>query len=694
MNIPNLPNLPLDANGWSILKESADTKKYYVSSSTGNDANDGSDQSKPLKTLKAGVAKLRNNSADWLLLKANDVWDESMQVWGKNGKSPTERIVITTYGGNSRAIISQTKSTGEGIRVAKCQNLAVVGIHVKAADKSPKSSNFNPKAPRNHGISVGEKDTHNILLEDNYVELYETNILLVYVTHEEKDFNTNIVVRRNILADSWHPDGKAMNLYASAMKNFTIEENVFDRGGHVPDIKQSVQTGFSHNIYLSTNNGPSYIVGNILARPASHGAQQRSGGLMKNNLAIDCPWHYLVGLNESEVCYNVGLGSANLPTTKLGFGIEVKSATSTDVHHNIIANKPAGVGGWPAYKFTFNSTNGFIGGTTIPLTHNAKIDIHDNVAYKWNSNDGVLRIDVINDSIVSVTGNTIVEQGFPTSSIVRTQLAGCKYTIKDNKYSTDQPLAKFAWVDGKNVSFADWKTATGDNSLVTTVSLPDPTRNIESYCKTIGLKMTVADFIAAAKLQSRFNWKPELTAAVVNEYIRAGFGVTPLAVVNNKPPVVLKPIIEKVWIRSITNKQDLVELKNGDTIILSQLPAAINFKVQVKDGTAVRMALDNNSVLEINDPFCYPGDDKLLGLSQKDYTFTATAYGNDDGVTNPSDPITINFKVLSKPIAKLDSVVITDTNGDASTFKASTSNKGIAKVTVTFGDGTEAVVAK
>lgn len=685
MNIPNLPNLPLDTNGWSILKESATTKKYYVSTS-GNDANDGLSESKPLKTLKAGIAKLANNSTDWLLLKAGDVWDESIQVWGKNGKSPTERIIITSYGGTARPVVSLFKATGEGIRIGKCSNVAVVGLHFKAADKSPKHPSYNPKAKRYHGINIGEVNTNNILVEDCYAELFETNILLVHNTDDKTKFNSNIVIRRNVLTDSWSPGGKAMNLYASGMTNFIIEENVFDRGGHVPEIHESVQTGFSHNIYLSSNNGPSYVYKNILARPASHGLQQRAGGLAKDNLTIDCPWHYLIGLHDSETCYNVGLGSGNLPTTKLGFGIEVKSAQNCDVHHNLIANKPVNVGGWPAYKFTFNSTDGFIGGTTIPLTHDAVIKVYENIAYHWDCNEGVMRIDTINDSDVTVNNNKLVELGYPQSTMYYTQLGGAKKLFKDNQYSTDQPLSNFARVDGSRKSFAEWKALTGDNSIITEIQFPDTTRTIATYCTKIGLKASVADFMVAAKKQSKSNWKQELRATIVNDYFREGFG---LPILNGSAPP--KPVVEKLFVRSISNNQNVQEIKDGDTVILSKLPAAINLSVQIKDGTSVRMNLDGTSAFEVNSPYCFPGDDTALSLVEKEYSFTAIAYGNDDGKTNPSDTFTLKFKVRNKPVGALDVVTVTDTNGDTTTFK-SAPNKVITKVTVDFSDGTQSVV--
>lgn len=648
MNIPNLPNLPLDANGWSILKESVDTKKYYISTS-GNDANDGLSQDKPLKTLKMGVSKLRNNAADWILLKSGDSWDESLQLWGKNGRSPLERTVITSYGGNSRPKISLLQATGEGIKIAKSQNVAVVGIHVRAAEKDPKNPSYNPKAKKYHGISIGEINTNNVLIEDCFVELFETNILLVYVTDKPEAFNKNIVVRRNVLVDSWSPGGKAMNLYASGMTDFIIEENVFDKGGHVPEIGDSVQTGFSHNIYLSSNNGPSYIYRNILARPASHGAQQRAGGLMQDNLSINCAHHHLIGLHDSETAYNVGIGCINLPTTRMGFGIEVKSAQNCNVHHNLLLNKQPNIGGWPAYKFTFNSTVGFIGGTTIPLTHNAIIKIHDNISYQWDCNEGVMRIDTINDSDVTVEKNKLLEVSYPQSLMYFTQLGGAKHLFKDNQYSTDQPLSSFAKVDGAKVSFADWKSKTGDNSVVTTISFPDASRTIETYCAKIGIPKTINDFMLEARKQSRFNWKQEFRATIVNDYMREGFG---LPLLNDVVPPPAKPVVDKVFLRSIATGQDIQELKDGDMITLSLLPASLNIRAEIIDGTAVRFNLDGNSILEKNKPYCYPGDDVPLLLTEGKHVLTVIAYGNDDGKTNPSDTVTINFSVQKAPVVK------------------------------------------
>jgi hypothetical protein len=54
---------------------------------------------------------------------------------------------------------------------------------------------------------------------------------------------------------------------------------------------------------------------------------------------------------------------------------------------------------------------------------------------------------------------------------------------------------------------------------------PDPERNLESYLTLIGETATLDSFLEEARTQSRGNWRPEFTAAVINNYVREGFGV-------------------------------------------------------------------------------------------------------------------------------------------------------------------------
>ena len=74
----------------------------------------------------------------------------------------------------------------------------------------------------------------------------------------------------------------------------------------------------------------------------------------------------------------------------------------------------------------------------------------------------------------------------------------------------------------------------GANNLGGPEPFPNPGRTVGTYYDSIvgSSGHTSFDFIAAARKQSKDNWNPALTAAAVNDYIRAGFGIT----TSNSPP--------------------------------------------------------------------------------------------------------------------------------------------------------------
>src|SRR4051812_3980961 len=80
-----------DSNGWTVVTPSADTRIIYVSSSQGNDANDGLSAATPVKTLVRGTAIMRTRTGfpDWLLLKRGDVFKEGIGLsnWKSAGRS-------------------------------------------------------------------------------------------------------------------------------------------------------------------------------------------------------------------------------------------------------------------------------------------------------------------------------------------------------------------------------------------------------------------------------------------------------------------------------------------------------------------------------------------------------------------------------------------------------------------------------
>jgi len=96
----------LDANGWTVFKPSPDTHIIYVSSSGGNDRNDGRSQRTPVKTLARGYSLLRNGYPDWLLLKKGDTWiNEAFRVFQRSGRSAREPMLISSYGTGARPLL-------------------------------------------------------------------------------------------------------------------------------------------------------------------------------------------------------------------------------------------------------------------------------------------------------------------------------------------------------------------------------------------------------------------------------------------------------------------------------------------------------------------------------------------------------------------------------------------------------------
>ena len=64
------------------------------------------------------------------------------------------------------------------------------------------------------------------------------------------------------------------------------------------------------------------------------------------------------------------------------------------------------------------------------------------------------------------------------------------------------------------------------NNQINQAGYLDPSRTVESYNASLGHSADLNAFLAEARLQSKDNWNPQLTADAVNNYIREGFGAS------------------------------------------------------------------------------------------------------------------------------------------------------------------------
>jgi len=59
-----------------------------------------------------------------------------------------------------------------------------------------------------------------------------------------------IIVRRNVVTDSYSTDSHAQGIYVSKVAKLTIEENFFTHNGFNETVPGAEKTIFNHNIYL------------------------------------------------------------------------------------------------------------------------------------------------------------------------------------------------------------------------------------------------------------------------------------------------------------------------------------------------------------------------------------------------------------------------------------------------------------
>jgi hypothetical protein len=497
-------------DGWTEFSPSVDTRIVYVSSSDGNDSNDGLTEFSPVRTLVKGKSLVRWGFPDWMLLKKGDTWvSESIGSWGISGRSPGEPSLLSSYGVGERPTIAYPDGTGLSYNGSTTQHdIAIVGIRFALASNPPKES-----------IRWLGSVT-NLLIEDC---LMECPVIFQAARFGEIK---NIALRRSLILDAFNPV-KCQGLFIQRTSGILLEENVFDNNGY---LDQSGTIGGSlivnHNVYVQKDCEDFTAKGNISMRAPSHGLQARVGGLVDNNLFINDAMALVVGNGKgvSKVINNVVLDGKDIPrsgatTLYRAWGIEL-----TDVHAengalvegNIIAYENSGQP-FPIGMFLSNNV------------HNALLT--KNIVYGWrrpfqlNSFPGtnLTEIGVVNNIFQTVdTDREILEVRHSLNLPLFINFSGNVY------FGTAQPQSKWFFVDAANyLDPAAWQGFSGEtDARMEQAQFVDSTRTILTYQTSLGYPATFQSFIEEVRKQSKDTWRPEFSAPVINDYFRAGF--TPL----------------------------------------------------------------------------------------------------------------------------------------------------------------------
>ena len=191
----------VDANGWTIITPSADTRTIYVSSSTGNDSNNGLSPNSAVATIAEGLSLIRDGSADHLLLKAGDTFvDQSFGWLNFSGRSGTEPILISSYGSGARPLIETPANSDLAIGALNHgsvgSNIAIVGLDFYDYTRDPSNPNYAGQGTGDQAGLFYLSNANNVLVEDTKFSFFTGNAI-------QGDGSGNVILRRDVIADNY-----------------------------------------------------------------------------------------------------------------------------------------------------------------------------------------------------------------------------------------------------------------------------------------------------------------------------------------------------------------------------------------------------------------------------------------------------------------------------------------------------------
>jgi hypothetical protein len=499
----------LDANGWTSVTPASDTRMVYVSNSLGNDKNDGLSTGTPVKTLEKAKSLIRNNSADWLLLKRGDTF-ETFGEWRLSGRSEQEPILISAYGSGLRPQINSGSGPGF-ITYGKggASGRSIDNIVITSLSMTPNTYNHTNGTMNTGGIRLLCQGK-NITIEDCKIYGYKENIDIAGSDNGLR----NVTIRRNVIADAHSSEkvGHAHGIWMGGKTNgVVVEENVLDHNGW-RDGRSDDRVFFNHNIYVLNGAKNVVIKNNLITRASFYGIKMNGGGVAENNFfARNAESIYLE--DSAVIKSNVITEASSMPQQNWGVGINTQKAPWASIIGNLITtnnnDNAAGVAGIQLYN----------NGTAFSGT------VEDNIVYNWRNALRVATPGKGNGSVVIRNNDFQLTDSSSAAVDLSSKSGASTFDFSGNRYYSTQGTGPNR-LKGSFVGFDAWSSKTGDDgSKFQKVSYPDPDRSIAAYAKRIGAGDSFESFIEAARSMDKSNWNSAFMAASVNAWFRAGFGI-------------------------------------------------------------------------------------------------------------------------------------------------------------------------
>jgi hypothetical protein len=334
-------------------------------------------------------------------------------------------------------------------------------------------------------------------------------------------------------------ENRAQGMYADGVQGLLLEENVFDHNGWNGSVAGAGPNKYSQNIYLNTLNTGVQVIGNVIAEPSGHGLQARAGGIVKDNLFLDCPFGLSFGyINTSpvkeggvsgEVSGNVFYGSRDVPWDEGEWVMDIANTAPgghTAIHDNLAVGTTSGDKPAIRIRVTDNPSN-----PTKDVGLN-DLTVARNTVYGWSHG---LETDATfvpgGTGHFALNGLTVRDNDFQATQFAPVATHGTTYsasaeTWSGNRYDAADPSGAWFAIPGKPAAtLADWQAAVEPTASAVRLNYADPTRSAASYNGSLGGAPTTQALLAGIRAQSKAKWQPQYTARAVEDYLRAGFTV-------------------------------------------------------------------------------------------------------------------------------------------------------------------------
>jgi hypothetical protein len=548
-----LRSVSQDANGWTVVTPSANSKIIYVAP-TGSDSNSGLSQAAPVKSFKKAESLLVSGQPDEILLESGQTYNDAFLNWIYSGEDPQDPLLVSYYNPTPAlpvvlpVIDTGTNPAGFATPINQPNNNAtinyvdVIGLQFQANLFNPSSPNFNISGGGGGNGLYIENPANSLRFEDDSFSYYHYNMNIEGVEGPI----SNVTIYRCVDDYAYCPNyGHSQGLYAYNVSNISVLQSTFDHDGWDSAVSTSEDLGFNHDIYIASTCSGFVAQQNILAEAAFAGIMARAGGDIDNNLFVDDAIAVAYGQAngaDSTVGGVTGTLEGNMVVgdktyddgQAYGQGFDIGNIDPTGglvVANNIITQDSENAK--PAIQLdaatgTYNPSL-CVGENNVTIENNITDGFREGIEIDSRFQDGVspavAGIYAYND--VTVKDNHFLNASTNEIAHANAWDGATEFWSGDSYYDSVLAQANWTTVAGYAIPFSTWITNydIGAKQLTSLAQFPNPNVSVAGYDATIGGPGSFQDFLANADLMNISNYQSQYQAIAAIDYIQSGFGV-------------------------------------------------------------------------------------------------------------------------------------------------------------------------